>query len=525
MELIPKKHHPSHVALSIIGIMFLGWYFLFVFIIHNIHDDGLVYAIIAKNMAQGLGSIWDPAYSPHQYHHFFEHPGLGLWMGSFFFKIFGNHLYTEKIFSCMIAGINLFYLFLYWKHYIAPNHKASVGWVVILSFSLIPLMVFYYPSNVLEMLANAFALPTIHLLQLSARPGIQSKALCYYQGLIALLLAIAFLINGPLTLFPLAFYLCHAIAFKQHSLKGYAKLSLSLWVMFGLCLGLFLLTFTGAYENMKQYFLSQLLPSLAYQRYDSTLKGLEKLKIIRSTIMQYTFCLLFLWLFYGLLPFLIGMKQTRKHLVQSLINPITYLFFFIGLAALLPIAISPKQSSRFALQACFFFNLTFLSFITGPIEEWVKSIPAKFIYLIGFGLFFLASYLFVSFPTQFKEDVNKYYAALTALISRAEYSQNFDDSEAIATMIKQKTNLLSVPDVFYRANPSIVGTYLNRRHDIYISPIGISDYLLISRAFMIKKSYEAEVKALLNNSDNYQLVQTLKLHKLYKRNPSVKHST
>lgn len=520
MERHLQNHHPSHLALSIVSFLFLGCYFVFVFIINDIHDDGLTYAILAKNMAQGLGSIWTPSYSPYQYQQFFEHPGLGLWMGSFFFKVFGDHLCTEKIFSSLIAIINIIYLFAYWKHYIAPRYRASVGWMVILSFLLIPLMVFYYPSNVLEMLANTFALPTIHLLLLSIKFSDIRIEKYYYQGIAAFLLTIAFLINGPLTLFPLAFYLCHGIAFRQCSLKTYVKLSFSLCTMFALCLGLFLLIFPGAYDNLKQYFLTQLLPTLTYHRYDSILVGLNKLFIVMATIKQYIFCYLLIMLFFVLYAFKFSLIPCGKLLLKQFCNPITCLFFYIGLTALIPITISPKQSSRFALQACFFFNLAYLSILTAPLEKWVKNISAKYIYLFGLGVLCIGGYFFLSFPAQFEEDLNDHYVTLTKFVSSSNFPVNRYDSEEIVAIIGKETNLLSVPDLVYRTNPSIIGTYLNRRHNIYISPVGFSDYLLITDKFMDYKLYRKEVSTLLlDRSANYQLVRELKIHKLYKRFP------
>ena len=290
--------------------------------------------------------------------------------------------------------------------------------------------------------------------------------------------------------------------------------------MFALCLGLFLLIFPGAYDNLKQYFLTQLLPTLTYHRYDSILVGLNKLFIVMATIKQYIFCYLLIMLFFVLYAFKFSLIPCGKLLLKQFCNPITCLFFYIGLTALIPITISPKQSSRFALQACFFFNLAYLSILTAPLEKWVKNISAKYIYLFGLGVLCIGGYFFLSFPAQFEEDLNDHYVTLTKFVSSSNFPVNRYDSEEIVAIIGKETNLLSVPDLVYRTNPSIIGTYLNRRHNIYISPVGFSDYLLITDKFMDYKLYRKEVSTLLlDRSANYQLVRELKIHKLYKRFP------
>lgn len=39
--------------------------------------DGVTYAAIARNLAQGNGSFWSPFYTATLYPQFFEHPPLG----------------------------------------------------------------------------------------------------------------------------------------------------------------------------------------------------------------------------------------------------------------------------------------------------------------------------------------------------------------------------------------------------------------------------------------------------------------
>ena len=75
--------------------------------------DGVTYASIARNLAEGRGSFWSPAYTATLYPQFHEHPPLGFWLQSLWFRVFGDHLFVERLYAlavglataCLIAAI------------------------------------------------------------------------------------------------------------------------------------------------------------------------------------------------------------------------------------------------------------------------------------------------------------------------------------------------------------------------------------------------------------------------------------
>lgn len=76
------------------------------------------YAAIARNLSQGFGDVWQPAYSLTQHTPFYEHPSLGLWIESLFFTWLGDHAYTERIYSLIIELVNFLFLGLFWRNFI-----------------------------------------------------------------------------------------------------------------------------------------------------------------------------------------------------------------------------------------------------------------------------------------------------------------------------------------------------------------------------------------------------------------------
>jgi len=70
--------------------------------------DGIQYACVAKNLANGTGSFWHPFLSETWWkagsNYFMEHPPLIYGIQAQFFKLLGNSLYTERIYS-LITGL------------------------------------------------------------------------------------------------------------------------------------------------------------------------------------------------------------------------------------------------------------------------------------------------------------------------------------------------------------------------------------------------------------------------------------
>ena len=67
--------------------------------------DGITYASIARNLAEGRGRFWAPSYTATVYPEFHEHPPLGFWLQSLWFRVFGDHVFVERAYSiALLAG-------------------------------------------------------------------------------------------------------------------------------------------------------------------------------------------------------------------------------------------------------------------------------------------------------------------------------------------------------------------------------------------------------------------------------------
>src|SRR5213594_2445917 len=65
--------------------------------------DGVTYASIARNLAIGRGRFWSPSYTATIYPQFHEHPPLGFWLQSVWFRALGDHPYVERLYAAAAA--------------------------------------------------------------------------------------------------------------------------------------------------------------------------------------------------------------------------------------------------------------------------------------------------------------------------------------------------------------------------------------------------------------------------------------
>ncbi len=58
--------------------------------------DGIIYADISRNLAEGYGSFWHLHFSETLIHDFYGHPPLAFYLTSLLFNIFGDTIFIER---------------------------------------------------------------------------------------------------------------------------------------------------------------------------------------------------------------------------------------------------------------------------------------------------------------------------------------------------------------------------------------------------------------------------------------------
>ena len=84
--------------------------------------DGLLYASISRNFAEGFGDYWSSRFSDTFFFYTFaEHPPLQIWLGSFAFRLFGDDIHVEKAYSLATFVATSAAMLLIWRRAKLPR--------------------------------------------------------------------------------------------------------------------------------------------------------------------------------------------------------------------------------------------------------------------------------------------------------------------------------------------------------------------------------------------------------------------
>ena len=111
------------------------------------HGDGVEYASVARNLADGVGTFWKPYLDDYLHPVFHEHPPFVFWFQSLFFRIFGNGPYLEAFYGFFMGLLILCFTGLFWQQIRRDFRYPEVGswWPMML---MVPLPIFTYMLQV-----------------------------------------------------------------------------------------------------------------------------------------------------------------------------------------------------------------------------------------------------------------------------------------------------------------------------------------------------------------------------------------
>lgn len=125
--------------------------------------DGVLYSSVSKNYAHGLGTFWEQYYSAASGVAFHEQPPLMFFLQGQFFKLLGDSIYTERIYSLIAALICSGLIYRCWK---IMQSSSKTGWLPVLFWFTIPITFYAFINNLEECTMSVFVLAaTVHLLR------------------------------------------------------------------------------------------------------------------------------------------------------------------------------------------------------------------------------------------------------------------------------------------------------------------------------------------------------------------------
>lgn len=335
--------------------------------------DGVTYASLSRNLAEGKGSLWSLYFrgdGP-----FVEHPPLHMGLQSLFFLALGDHLYTERIYCLSILIFTLGAMMLLWRRIPYPGIHRAVA-LPIFCWGLIPTVIWSYPNNLLDATMAMFTLWSVYFV-VRAMQSKTSDRTAFWISLAGLHLFGATLTKGPVGLFPLTAPLLYALFVQREQARKGFYLSLALFGLLIVFYGL-LGFWPGAWARLGDYLNLQVFMALSGKR-EKVETALGRWDLLREMTLQLSPML-------GLMLIFILWSKIRSWRLRysPSAKSMGVFFLLVGLSASLPILASIKQRSFYLLPAFPFFSLAAGVFLWPYVENALSRVKISGILQKGF---------------------------------------------------------------------------------------------------------------------------------------------
>ncbi len=319
--------------------------------------DGVYDALMAHNLAQGIGSFWAPQTADYMHPQYWDNPQLGAYFQSLWFKVFGDHYWVDKLYSLFCALVQLALIASAWRINFYDNAEVKKHtWLPCFLFMLIPLTSWGYSSNLLENTMSIFTTASIIAFLLFIRTG---GNLLLHSTIGGALIFLALITKGPVALFPLA---VPAIFMLFEGKTAWKKLSAYLLVQLLVVVAIFAFVFNMPAPNtfLHNYLDVQLLRAIKPEGNTGPLHfgifvqlALALLPLLAATVVS------------------LFVINKNKSGYNYLLAPAA-IFILIGLSASAPIALSAKQNKHYLIPSLPMFALGFSCLIL-PLIQWLET--------------------------------------------------------------------------------------------------------------------------------------------------------
>lgn len=364
-----NKDYSFYILVVAIFLGIISPYFLSI----GMFMDGLLYADISKNLARGIGSFWDLKLTETFNSHFNGHPPLAFGLQSLFFKILGDSIYTEKIYSILTYFITGFIIVAIWKR-ISTKEFKKFAWLPLFLWICIPIVTWAAPNNMLENTMMIFT-------SLSVLFYIKSlqKNSFLYLSLAGFMLFLGFMSKGLVALFPLLFGFWLWVFKRNTNFQRFLT-------DFIILLSAILLPFLFMYmfvpqgiEYIAEYFNKQIIGSI-----ENSQTVNNRFFILGRMIME----LLPVGIIVVLISLFTRKCKPKNHNINWFL-----IFVFLGLSGVLPIIVSMKQRGFYILATFPFFSIAFAYIIAPKLNYIFEKVNKK---VLSFDFLKYISFLFLA---------------------------------------------------------------------------------------------------------------------------------
>ncbi len=311
--------------------------------------DGVQYACVSKNLANGFGSFWFPYLSQTWWkadlQFFMEHPPLVYGLQSLFFSVFGDSMYTERIYSFLTCVVSAWLIINIWKLLFKEDEQKHMGWLPVLLWIIMPLCFWSYRNNMQENTMGIFTLSSIFCL-LIAFHGKQK--VFFYLTLSGIFVFLATFSKGLPGAFPLSAIMIYVIIFRNISFLR--AITCTLYMVFIPTLIYFLLfQYPPASDSLTFYFFERLVGRVGNEALVSNHFFILS-KLGMELLVPASACFVFIFVCK-----LLGIRPVIQHRERGLF----VFFFLLGCAGSVPLMLTTVQRGFYLVPSFPFFAIAF----------------------------------------------------------------------------------------------------------------------------------------------------------------------
>jgi len=330
------------------------------------HPDSLVYMSMAVDVADGSSSFWHLHFTDALFKNFYEHPPLGILTMSLPFYIFGDTLLVDKLYG-IFFGVFIAFVIAAIIGLVLKEQKRNALLLALFYFLAFPITGNTLENNLLEIPATLFILLSVYLF---LKYVLTLKNRVLYSALFTLSIFGAFLVKGPVTIFPLALPFFYFLLFSStYSFKEMLKFY-GVTALFTLLFGTILSLYPGSNHYLTSYFQNQIVSSI-----DGSRGGDEHFKLTSQllTDLGSIFFISFL-----------AVSVSQKKFVKFPFSKLFWLFILIGLSGSLPLEVSPRQHDYYIFPSLAFFAIALATLFVQPVSLLLNKLHGhKFIALLN----------------------------------------------------------------------------------------------------------------------------------------------
>lgn len=342
--------------------------------------DGMLYVSVSKNLADGIGTFWDPHFCKTYQSSFHEQPPLYFGILALFYKVLGSSMYVERLFGLTCFVFTAGYIHRFWKRIYSDQQDVRLNsWFPVFLWLIIPICFWAYTNFVEETLMAIFDLLAIYFLYIGLFEKSHTIRNVVFAGIFVFL---ASLTKGPQGMFPVAAVGLYWLVKRDISLKRMLGLTFVLAFVPILIYGVLALINDDVITSFQKYFHDRILHTFSHKN-DTTQNRFE----------------IAIQLFWHLLPIAcisgVVVFFTRKQLANKAesghFNKIIFWLILIGLSGSLPLMITLEQRGFYLVTTLPFFAIAIamwaapgLSVLTSKINvrgKWYKVMVAGMIAL------------------------------------------------------------------------------------------------------------------------------------------------